>query len=217
MKTLLKYSPSIVSLLAIVAGFLTPSIQQLASQHPQYSIAIMGLWSVLLHHLQSPNAPTNNTIAKMLILVCMFAIAAPAHAQNIGEGSVVFAVNLPGPGTERVYEFSICCGAPGAPQWLGNGFGYQGYVGGTFGMSFLSKRGGPCSTGAGCNFSGTWTKYTEQPVDLFCYNVVGTVTGTFGFGSKVIDNVSAEFTQPHCTDEWLWDATGGFNVHFHAQ
>jgi hypothetical protein len=49
-----KYWPSLISVLAIIAGFLSPSIQHLASQYPQYSTAILGAWAVLLHHLTSP-------------------------------------------------------------------------------------------------------------------------------------------------------------------
>lgn len=57
MGTLKKYWPTIASILAGLAGALTPAVQKTAIAHPAYAALIFAAWSVLLHLLPSPVKP----------------------------------------------------------------------------------------------------------------------------------------------------------------
>jgi hypothetical protein len=67
-----KYWPSIVSVLGLLAGYLTPSVQAYAAGHPATSAVVLGVWMIVLHHLPSPSQQTQqqqiaaggNTIGK---------------------------------------------------------------------------------------------------------------------------------------------------------
>ena len=51
-----KWGPSILHGLAVVLIALTPSVQQLAVQHPTYAALIAAVWGWVLHWAQSPNS-----------------------------------------------------------------------------------------------------------------------------------------------------------------
>jgi len=49
-----KWWPSILTVLAALATALTPQIQTIAAAHAAYTAAILAIWGVILHALQSP-------------------------------------------------------------------------------------------------------------------------------------------------------------------
>jgi hypothetical protein len=55
MNTLKKFWPTILTVLAGGATFLSPSVQAFASSHAQYSAAILTAWGVILHYMTPPN------------------------------------------------------------------------------------------------------------------------------------------------------------------
>jgi hypothetical protein len=55
MKDILKrYWPTIITIAAGAAAFLTPAITAYASAHPSYSVPLMTIWGVVLHNLSAP-------------------------------------------------------------------------------------------------------------------------------------------------------------------
>jgi len=49
-----KYWPSLVTVVASVVTFLSPSVQAFAGGHKAYSIPVLALWGLCLHWAQSP-------------------------------------------------------------------------------------------------------------------------------------------------------------------
>ena len=56
MQILKRYWPSIATAAAGLLTFLTPSVQAYAAQHAAYSVPLLTVWGVVLHHLPSPRA-----------------------------------------------------------------------------------------------------------------------------------------------------------------
>ncbi len=52
--TLKRYWPTVLTLGAGLATFLTPSIQAFAGSHATYSVAVLTVWGVVLHNLSAP-------------------------------------------------------------------------------------------------------------------------------------------------------------------
>jgi len=136
-----------------------------------------------------------------------------SYAYPFGEGSVVFATSLVGPGSGRVLQFNLCCGAPYLQGHLPNGFDYNGWFGGDFKLDYTNQRGGPCWHG--CTFTGTFRTWdAPQPVDSFCVVQSGTLEGTVTQGSNTIPNVTAEYSQVMCQDVWSWSSNGTLTTHW---
>ena len=100
---------------------------------------------------------------KTLVITTILLFAAVASfGQTFGEGSVVFVLPLPGPGSFRAFDFNLCCGAPGFTGYLGNGFDYDGEAGGSFNLTY--KAPGACAVG--CKYSGTFVTWNpEKEID----------------------------------------------------
>jgi hypothetical protein len=133
-------------------------------------------------------------------------------SQTFGEGSVVFALPLPGPGDFRAFDFNLCCGAPGLWGYLDSGFDYEGEAGGAFNLTLKTE--GPCA--AGCTFTGSFTTWNpSQRIDQYCIQASGALVGTLTNGVEVYDGVSAEYSQPLCVDGDVgWSPAGGLTVHW---
>lgn len=80
-----------VSWIAVVASFLTPSINAWVAAHPGDSVLIGGAWGILLHHLQPPRNFTNGNgkqqglglgIIMLFLFLGLLAFPSAAHAQN---------------------------------------------------------------------------------------------------------------------------------------
>ena len=155
----------------------------------------------------------------LLAVVCSFAAppqvySSPMGGGPFGEGSIVFAIALPGPAPFKAYEFALCCGAPGSQGFLGNGFSYVGMPGGTFQSYYKSPTPGPCAQG--CQFTGKFTVfYPNQSTDSYCSEYSGGMVGTLTVGTRVNANVPAEYSQMMCGSGGIyWSAFGGLTVHW---
>ncbi len=147
-----------------------------------------------------------------ILVVAVVLLSRGAFAHQFGEGSVVFVLSLPGPGNFRAFDFSLCCGAPVGLKFLGNGFGYDGAVGGVFNLAYTAE--GICADG--CKFSGNFQTFDPaERIDQFCYVQNGTLIGTFVVGTDTNDHVKAEYSQTICRDDGVyWSSTGGLTVHW---
>ena len=54
MKAFSKYLPSIISILALVAGTFAQPVQEAIAAHPNVALALGGVYSILSHLLPSP-------------------------------------------------------------------------------------------------------------------------------------------------------------------
>jgi hypothetical protein len=135
-----------------------------------------------------------------------------AFAVPFGEGSVVFVISLPGPGNFRAFDFNLCCGAPVGLGFLGNGFDYDGAVGGVFNLSYTGD--GICADG--CTYNGNFQTFAPpQRIDQFCYVQNGMLVGTFVVGADTHAQITAEYAQTLCQEEGVyWSSTGGLTVHW---
>lgn len=52
--TLKKYWPTILTGIAGIATFLTPSVQAWAGHHAAYSVPVITVWGIVLHNLSAP-------------------------------------------------------------------------------------------------------------------------------------------------------------------
>ncbi|HXC00771.1 MAG TPA: hypothetical protein VNU74_10240 [Terriglobales bacterium] len=147
------------------------------------------------------------TLAVAIILLSIEAFATP-----FGQGSVVFVLALPGPGNFRAFDFNLCCGGPAGLGFLGNGFDYEGAVGGVFNLAYTAD--GICANG--CTFTGNFQTFDPpQHVDQFCYVQNGTLIGTFVVGTDPNDQIKAEYSQTICLEKGVyWSSTGGLTVHW---
>jgi hypothetical protein len=151
-----------------------------------------------------------NKICILVAAVLLLSIG--AFAGPFGQGSVLDVLFLPGPGNFRAFDFSLCCGAPVGLGFLGNGFDYEGAVGGVFNLAYTGE--GTCAKG--CTFNGNFQTFDPpQHIDQFCYAQSGALIGTFVVGTDPYDQIKAEYSQTICQQGGVeWSSTGGLTVHW---
>jgi hypothetical protein len=96
--------------------------------------------------------------------------------------------------------------------FLGNGFDYDGAVGGVFNLSYTGD--GSCADG--CTYNGNFQTFDPpQHIDQFCYVQNGMLIGTFVVGTDTKAHIRAEYSQTICLEEDVyWSSTGGLTVHW---
>lgn len=55
---MIKFLPSLFTLLYVAADVLSPTVQAYVSAHPVLNVVVLGLWGVMKHLLNSPLAQT---------------------------------------------------------------------------------------------------------------------------------------------------------------
>jgi hypothetical protein len=150
---------------------------------------------------QSPSVPSLKTYAHPL-----------QSGQSFGDGSTVYVLELPGPGSFRDLEFSLCCGAPGYKGYLGNGFDYVGDDNGKFVLSF-TEAASPCADG--CKFEGNFIIFNPPSIiDQVCSEATGSLDGTLTINGVEYAS-TADYSQMLCgIDGVFWSSWGGLSVNW---
>lgn len=143
-------------------------------------------------------------LASLLLLLASF-----AGAQTHSMGGVQRGQPILGPSGVVAYDFELCCGGPGKPVHISNGFDYD-FDTGTFNLTYS----GPGCLKA-CVFSGTnfqnW--FSLVPISKYCEVQSATLFGNFQ-ASTYYPEVFAEYSQVYCVEGANhWWSGGSLTVH----